>query len=598
LDQNGDVIRLVEVVHEIAKEIVAKPRYLFDDYSDDDLTKIGVPQNKMSEVRNLQHTEEMVYLVGVLEEDVWDALEALLNGIKIAPLETVLVETDAEKKIEVSHYPGEPQEPRDSGIRLMKVDTQEELEKALEFPLEQWVVFLHPTQREIVEREFNGPVRVYGSAGTGKTVVALHRAAYLARKYPTDKILLTTYSRALAARLGLQADILMGTDSVDRKRLTISNLHSVAVRLLEESGSKFNNLTRDAVTDLLKEAKDGSKDSDLSIPFLESEWDAVIDPWGIKDWDRYRNLPRAGRSIPLGARKRKEIWDVYEKVLDDASNRSSRTFSQLCRDVAEIQDSKAKKPYDHVIVDESQDFGPTELFLLRSLVKEGPDDLMLCGDNGQRIYKSRASWKSFGINVVGRSRRLRINYRTSEEIRRFADSILPGDTENEDGEPEKRGSVSLFRGPVPKVEGRASLELQSEVVVKWIEDLLAKGYKRGDLAVFGRTWSDVSRIAEEPLKKLGIATKRISEADGANSSSISIGTMHVAKGLEFPAVALVACSSTRLPLAQALNGVDDPSDKDEVIERERHLLYVAATRARENLIVTYTGSPSGFLPKS
>ena len=590
-NQDGNIVKVVEVIEEIVQEQIIKPKFLFDDITDAQLMEIGVPKDKISNVRALKLAADMLYLLEDLKDNVWDALDDLLHGPNIATLEPDEGEQTNEGQI------AESTEPRESGIQLLQVDSEEELQKALDFPLEQWVVFLHPTQREVVEREFSGPSRVFGPAGTGKTVVALHRAAYLARKYPADKILLTTYSRALAARLSIQADILMGTDSVDRKRLVIENLHSVATRLLVDNGTKFQLFSRPEVTALLKKSIKEAKDSDVPLAFLESEWDAVIDPWGIKDWDSYRKLPRRGRATPLGARRRRQIWEIYERVLTESSKMGHRSFSQLCRDAAEIMSARDTSEYDHVIVDESQDFGPTELSLLRALVKEGPDDLMLCGDNGQRIYKPRASWRSLGVQVVGRSYRLKINYRTSEDIRKFADSILPGTIANDDGEAENRNSVSLFRGPIPTLKGSKSDEDQSHSVVAWVEDLLAKGYKPGDIAVFGRTKNDSIRIASQPLKKSGIATKEIDENQEPDPNRVSLGTMHVAKGLEFPAVALVACNSQRLPLARALKGVDDPADRDEVIEKERHLLYVAATRARENLLVTYTGSPSSFLPK-
>lgn len=580
--------RLVDVIEEQVE--VAQPNIpcLFDKYPDNVLIDAGVKPEVMAQVRAVQCADDIILLLDIVSEKTWDKLYELIFG---QPVEMV-----SNTKVETTVIPQITEIPRMNGIRLLPVDNTEDLERALEFPMQQWIVFLHPTQRDLVERQFNGPARISGSAGTGKTIVALHRAAYLVRKHPTHNVLLTTFSRALATRLGQQADILMGTDSIDRKRLTITNLHSLAVSLLEANGQDFINLERKTITQWLKESISKANTDDLTLKFFESEWDAVIDPWAIKDWGTYRDLPRIGRSTALGARRRKGIWDIFEKVISSGESRSERTFSQLCRDVANLLNSKNEKPYDHVIVDESQDFGPTELSLIRALVKEGSDDLMLCGDNGQRIYKSMTSWRSQGINVVGRSHRLKINYRTSEEIRQFADNIVSECVDPDQDEKETRNTVSLFSGVSPTIQECSSEDDEANSIQNWVQSLLSKGYKPGELGIFGRTKNDVVKLAEARLKNFNIPTRWIQETDDGVSNSIALGTMHVAKGLEFPAVAIVGCSANRLPLTRALQDIVDPADHEAAIEKERNLLYVAVTRARENLAITYHGKPSTFLP--
>ena len=453
----------------------------------------------------------------------------------------------------------------DAQRRFRLLDDQRELRQALDYPWDQWIVFLHPTQRRIVERTLNGPGRVSGPAGTGKSVVGLHRAARLARR-DDARILLTTYSRTLAARLGHSADILMGADTPVRKRVTVDHLHRVAVRLRARlGGGAFKAVGSREMVEFLDIANRRVGQGMFLTAFVCAEWDALIEPRWLADWASYREISRAGRGTPLGARQRLRIWIVCEQARELLRERGLMTWSQLCHDTAERLQTSVTRPFHHVIADEAQDFGPAEMRLVRALANEGTDDLFFCGDMGQRIYKQPFSWASMGIDTRGRASQLKVNYRTTEEIRRFADRMLPGAIIDGDGEREARQGISLLNGPEPAMRG----------------------------------FTDTERVLRErasaALDLCGVAGQELSDDSPIAPARVSIGTMHRAKGLEFKAVIVIGVSSDLLPTPAALRGHLDPADREALLEQERQLLYVACTRAREHLLVTHTGEPSEFL---
>ena len=251
--------------------------------------------------------------------------------------------------------------------------------------------------------------------------------------------------------------------------------------------------------------------------------------------------------------------------------------------------------YDHVVVDEAQDFGPAELKLLRALTPAGDNDLFLCGDVGQRIYFPGFSWLSLGIDTRGRSSRLKLNYRTTEPIRRFADRLLPGTITGSDGELEARDSISLLNGPDPEVRVCHSARDESKALGEWIKFLLDDGYKPNDIAIFARTDALGSERAYPALTSLGLGAHKLSDDEPPTGDAVFLGTMHRAKGLEFRAVAVMAAGDVAIPLRSVLDSLEDHGDRQEFIDQERRLLYVACTRARERLFLSCTGTPTAFL---
>jgi hypothetical protein len=580
----AQIVEIRETVREITKiiERQVKPS-LFGGFEADYLFALGIPTEWLDAVR-LVSEDNFDALIGHLPDEAVERLLDLAAGKPVprpAPIKgvtdvTALLHPDAQRRFRV-------------------IDNQQELRQALDFPWDQWIVFLHPTQRSVVERSFNGPARVTGSAGTGKSVVALHRAAWLARQNPKAKILLTTFSKTLATRLAQNANILLGK-SAERAQIEVEHLHKIARDLwVKKKGRPFLAVTAKRLAVLMEAAQatvDGA--TKFSASFLRSEFDAVVDPAGITTWEQYKGASRVNRGTPLGARQKLTIWRVFETLLQLLAKENLNTWNSLCYQAAQL----VGPVYQHVIADEAQDFGPAELRLVRALAAPGKNDILLCGDSGQRIYKSRTSLLSCGLDVRGRSTQLKINYRTTQQIRRFADALFSSSEADADGDPFTRDAVSILNGPEPRVAGFGSIADEIAGLAEWLESRLTEGLKPNEIAIFGRTEAVLHDRAEPALEAAGLKGQLLSDDDPAEENHISVGTMHRAKGLEFKAVAIVGCDQGLLPLRSVLDGFTDPVERDLFVEQERNLLYVALTRAREQVLVSHGARPSAFLEGS
>jgi superfamily I DNA/RNA helicase/mRNA-degrading endonuclease RelE of RelBE toxin-antitoxin system len=483
----------------------------------------------------------------------------------------------------------------DAQRRFRVVESEHELKRALDSPWLEWMVFLHPSQRKVVDKRYSGPARVSGSAGTGKTVVALHRAASLAEQDPAARILLTTFSRTLAMRLAWHASLLLGADSPLLRRIRIEHVHKVARDLVARDGDPVVVIQGAEVSRLLEDAM-GAIDAQSPFPvaFLKSEWDAVIEPAGIESWEEYRAATRSNRGTPLGGRQRKAVWLIFDQAIELMRQRKVTTWDRVCIRAARM--ARSAPEFDHVIADEYQDLGQAELRFLRAIVVPGEDDLFLAGDSGQRIYKPSCSWLSLGIDIRGRSANLKVNYRTTEQIRRFADRIV-GATIDSSGEPEQRRSVSLLNGPEPEVKVCESVDQEIEAVSAWISEQVAAGITAGEVAIFARTDTILQKRAETAVRRAGLAARALKDDEAVAEDAVAIGTMHRAKGLEFRAVAVLGCEKGVIPLESVAAALADKADRTAFLEQERQLLYVACTRPRERLLVTATGTLTSLLTK-
>lgn len=578
----AQLVEIAERVREVTKTIVLreyKEEPLFSGYADDYLLSLGVPERWLDFVRTTGRSG-LYDLIGHLPDEAIERLLLLADG-KPVPRPEPQGDID-------------PFEHPDAKRRFQVATNEAELARALEYPWEQWMVFLHPMQRELVDRSYSGPARVSGSAGTGKTVVALHRVANLRERNPDARILLTTFSKALASRLEHKLGLLVGTQEL--RHVTVANLHRIAYQYwVEKLGNGFQRAPDAQVDQLIKLAARSVPGLTFSPAFLKAEWDTIVDAMGLNTWDDYRSVSRVGRGTPLGARQRQPIWEVFKRVKTHMQGRGLMTFNQLCHLVADHLEASDDKPFDYLVVDESQDLGPAELRLCRALVKEGPNDLFFCGDMGQRIYKGKFPWSTFGVDIRGRSACLRVNYRTTEQICAFASSMLPRELIDIDGEAEERTAVSLLSGPEPQVLAFKSVDDEIEGVAETLQALTQRGYAASDIAIFARTTKLLEGRAEAALSLLTLPYEYLKNDKPATTDYVSLGTMHAAKGLEFRAVIVMACEEKELPASYALNGTVDEAGRAEALEMERQLLYVAATRAREELLITHAGPPSPFL---
>ena len=232
--------------------------------------------------------------------------------------------------------------------------------------------------------------------------------------------------------------------------------------------------------------------------------------------------------------------------------------------------------------------------MLAAITPDGPDALFFAGDLGQRIFQEPFSWKALGVDIRGRSRTLKVNYRTSHQIRQAADRLLPKIVQDVDGnEQDRRGTVSVFNGPDPEIQTYPDAEHEIEGVAGWIKKAVADGIAPAEIGIFVRSNGQLAS-ARAAVKAAGHTQMELSERLEQPEGRVSIGTMHIAKGLEYKAVVVMACDDDVLPLQERVETVADESELDEVHDTERNLFYVACTRARDRLFVSGVQPASEF----
>ena len=558
----------------------AKPM-LFAGASDDALMGYGVPHEWLDDVRRADE-DSLLDLADHLPAEAAEALlELATGGTPDRPMQAT-AGTDA-----FTHP--------DAQRRFRLVENVDELERALEFPWEKWTVFLHPAQRRIVDGAYNGPARVSGSAGTGKTIVALHRAVHLARAHPDARVLLATFSETLANALRVRLGRLIHNQPSIAERLEVNSMGGIGRRLHEANFGTASLVTEDEVRALIDRASAEVGDHAFSPHFLWTEWSQVVDAWQLESWEDYRDVMRLGRKTRLAESQRAVLWSIYAKVRDALAERElltePRMFRRLERHVAE----GTHPPFEFCVIDEAQDIGVAELRFLAALGGDRPDSLFFAGDLGQRIFRAPFSWRALGVDVRGRSHTLRINYRTSHQIRRQADRLLPPELADVDGIAERRGgTVSAFNGPEPSIKVLESPDEEAAAIADWLTARRQERYAPHEIAVFVRSEGEITR-AQEAVRLADLTSTELDARSEGVPDKVLVGTMHLAKGLEFRAVAVVACDDEVLPLQSRIENVADEADLEDTYSTERHLLYVACTRARDHLLVTGVEPASEFL---
>lgn len=564
-----------------APATAAPKKLLLAHVTDEELLGYGVPAEWLADVR--QATEETVLVLA--DHLPAEAAEAVLE---LATGGTPPKPRPAPKAVDPFEHP-------DARRRFRVMADVDELARALEYPWERWTVFLHPAQRELVERRFGGPARIAGSAGTGKTVVALHRAAHLARANPDARVLLTTFSDTLASALRTKLARLIGTEARLRERIDVDALETVARRLHDRMLGRVQIASRDVLRDVVREAIRDGAGHRFSPAFLLAEWTEVVDAWQLDSWESYRDVARLGRKTRLAEKQRQALWAIFERVRAALSARKLVTQADLYSRLAAHLITGERPPYDFVVVDEAQDVSVAQLRFVAALGSGRPHALFFAGDLGQRIFQLPFSWKSLGVDIRGRSGTLRINYRTSHQIRAQADRLLGKQVSDVDGNTEERGgTISVFNGPEPLLRVLDSAEEESAVVGRWLAERAAEGMTPGEMSVFVRSAVELPR-ARAAVEAAGLPIALLDDDVKTMRDRVSVGTMHLSKGLEFRAVAVMACDDEVLPLQARIEDVTDEGDLEEVYDTERHLLYVACTRARDHLLVTGVNPASEFL---
>ena len=571
-----ETVKKVEKIIEVPVEPKAPP--LFIDCPDKYLLSLGVPEAWLPTLRQISDEDQLMNVIHKLPDDVEERLFNVASGELVTPP----LPLRASRPIT---------EQQDLQRRFYIVSDAKELKIALQAPMEGWITFLHPSQRKLVEHNFTGPVKVSGSAGTGKTVVAMHRARTLAKR--KKKVLLTSYVTTLCENI--QHNLHLFCTKAELNKITVSTVHSQALSLVRSKFAKAQVINEKDLEKLLKRMSNTHAPK-KDPKFITAEWKNVIQLQGITSWAEYRRAKRTGRGKGLAIRNRKALWKVFGSIFEYLAERELYTWGSLCLQAALLlQNKQVKSHYDAVIVDEVQDLQISEIRFLRELSLENSGNLMFCGDAAQRIYAGGFSLKSLGIKVQGRSSILRVNYRMTEQIRRAADQLLEDEVDDFDGDLESRkGTRSLFQGPEPIIQ---RYEKQSEEIngaITQIRDWYETGLNLESIAVFTDTIFKVN-LFQTRLSEEGIPTEVLSSQSLPTKGKVRLGTMHRAKGLEFKAVIVVGVDEKAVPRKQELDRIVDPQDRENMIQRARHLLYVAMTRARDELVVSWCGKPSIFL---
>ena len=409
------------------------------------------------------------------------------------------------------------------------------------------------------------------------------------------QILLTTFSKALANALKVKLQHLAGNEPAVLARITVQSITGVAYDLYSSLFGQPNIASPSLVHTLLTKAAGQDDGQKFSLPFLAGEWSEVVDAWQIESWEGYRDVSRLGRKTRIGGKQREALWSIFEQLRAGLAERKAVTWSGVFGSLAAHYGATEKRPFDFAVVDEAQDISVAEARFLAALVSHKPDGLFFAGDLGQRIFQQPFSWKSLGIHLRGRSHTLRINYRTSHQIRAQADRLLPPNISDVDGNTEsRRGTISVFNGPAPEICTFDTAMEESEAVGHWLADRLKEGCQPHEVGLFVRTGEQLKR-ARTAIKTAGAWGVELSDKVEAEAGNVAISTMHLAKGLEFRAVAVMACDDEVLPLQERIETVADEADLEEVYNTERHLLYVACTRARDRLLITGVDPASEFL---
>ena len=577
----------------------AKAPPLFEQIRDRELVRLGVPEQQVPAVRALQTMAQLEDLNDTLPPEAFEALFWLGEGESLEEVEKAMAVV-VEESVDIQDF--EAALDRDaSKRRFVLVENDTALEAMLDAPLDKWRVFLHPSQRKLVYRNWNGPVRVLGGAGTGKTVVAMHRAVYLAEKRftePTDRILFTTFTRNLAADVHANLSKLCSPEAM--ARIEVVHLDKWVAGLLQRAGYEYEIKwwgMGGALEGLWEQALTLAPADQFALSFFRDEWELVVQPQGCASWEDYKKASRAGRGVRMSRAQRKDVWPVFEEYRHLLEKKGYREPEDALRDArALVEQGKVRLSIRSILVDEAQDMSTNAFALLREVIpEERPNDLFLVGDGHQRIYRKKVVLSQAGVNIKGRGRRLRINYRTTDEIRRYAVALLEG-VEFDDmdaGEDSTKGYRSLMHGDVPELIVKPTFEEEVAAIAEWLGD--------GDLSracLVARTNQLVDRYAEA-LAARGIEIRKVqrSAADDASKPGMRVATMHRVKGLEYDRMVIAGVTDKVMPLKSHVNRSGDAAVQREAELMERALLYVAITRARRAALVTAHGTVSAWVSR-
>ncbi|GES28547.1 UvrD-helicase domain-containing protein [Streptomyces angustmyceticus] len=607
----------------------------------EDLRRLGVADALIDVVLTVTTEEELDQLIAGAPRLTAEILTGLGSGMSVDEVEREITQP-ASAELE----PGFEYDMAAALTRTAVTTVDDDIRNVLaEGDFRAWKVYLHPTQRRTVERNYSGPARVSGGPGTGKTIVALHRVARLATALPPGHgkpILLTTYTKNLTADLRSRLTSLM--DPALLGRIDIKHIDQLAQNVLNENtapGAQRGLTSDDRALDVLREVLFEYDEQRWDAEFLFDEWEQIVLGQSLATRQDYFKARRAGMGRALNRPERAAVWKLLDQFTLRLGGMGRETWAQAAERAARYEMERARKihhraehkagigggdlahlddnssamrylrhRYRHVVVDEAQDLSPAHWKMLRAMVASGPNDLFIASDTHQRIYDRQVTLSTVGVNIRGRSSKLTLSYRTTQEILDQAARVVRGATYDDldDGTDTLDGYHSLLRGPAPEYVACADwtdeITQLAEALKQWREDIAQPaedGTVRdpsGTMAVCVTDGEMAGRVATDLEMKHGITTATLSKDGPQGGGEVHIGTMHRFKGLEYQKLAVVGASDGILPRTALIDkyATTDPKRYERELKKSRNQLFVAATRARDTLRISWHGRPSPFLP--
>ncbi len=564
--------------------------YLFEHIKDSELARLGLDEKAIRFARLLTQDSQLDAAQPYFPTVQWQVLYGLAAGMTPDEVWSDLGAEILDGPVDTDDLDAAIKRSTD---RVLLVDGPAEMMAVFAHPFALWRIYLHPAQQSVVDATYRGPARVTGGPGTGKTVVALHRARRLAER-GAGQVLVTTFTSTLSDSLEEGIELLTEGSDVT-SRIDVQHVDRIAHRAFRDvhgsphmiNSADEKRLWRSIIDDL---------GIDFTEAFLGEEWRQVVLAQRVSSAIEYLAAKRTGRGRRLGATQKAQVWQAVWEFEEALKTRALHTHETVRREATRILEQRDDKPYRHIVVDEAQDLSPDQWRLLRAAVPETSDDLFLAGDTHQRIYNNHASLRELGIKVTGRSNRLSINYRTTAEILRWSLGLMQGchiDDMNDHFD-SIAGCRSDIHGDHPVVRGFGTRDAEFAFVVEKVQEWIKNGVAPSEIGIAVRSKKIGESIAGV-LTTQDIPTSDLSDTRNS-TEGVSIGTMHRMKGLEFRCLAVGAATRRQLPAPYAVTPVsEDEHSHERDLQRERSLLFVACTRAREQLLVTWHGEPSPFL---
>lgn len=575
-----------------------KEKTYFEGVTEEKLLKIGVPEEAIAQVLNIKSLDDLDTLEHVLPIDAYENIFNIMDGENIDSIIATIEEGQAKEN--------EDKLLSDNNKRrFVEITDDDALQRIIEQGMDKWQIFLHPSQRKLVNAEYKGTMKVSGGAGTGKTIAALHRLKHLCES-PNANVLFTTYTKTLRNNID-DSIVKLG---VPKNKYTLDNIDKV----LRDTAKKYKVKEGYDVLDYSGDEESlklwreilVTEATEFEAEFLYDEYVDVILYYGNKDVKQYMMQTRVGRTKALSRKQRIEIWKLVEKYNALKQERRVVDRLELFNDTTNYLNENNIHPYTNVIADEFQDFSNPELRFLRALVAEGKNDLFLTGDPIQRIYSGRKiNFGAAGINVRGvRSRRLKINYRTTEPIKRVAVGVVKGiDYDDMDGGKESiNGYVSLIHdGEAPQYKIVDNANSEVEQVVEWMKECQDSDIKLSEICIAASSMNFLKGL-QSRLHHDGTKYRVLKGASEQGcSDGVDLCTFHSLKGLEYRVIILMGVNEKNVPSrvtdGYPFSGMDKVAQK-EYLSSKRSLLYVAITRARQLVYMVGFGEPCVLLETS